>query len=133
MIVPLMQLLQYGSTDGQTIQVVKSSTWNSENAKMYISTRVHLLHDDNFNFKSSEKKLLYLSSIFDLQDVLLMRTLAVLLNYIQGKVTFYYSLLSTKISLVLSFRRWKPASCRHRAGVNHKTSVNSYLTRFRLN
>ena len=93
MIVPLMQLVQYGSTDGQTIQVVKSSTWNSENAKMYISTRIHLLHDDNFNFKSSEKKLLYLSSIFDLQDVLLMRTLAVLLNYIQGKVSFYYSLL----------------------------------------
>lgn len=88
-----MQLLQYNSADAQMIQVVKSSTWNSENAKMYLSTRMHLLHDDNFNFKTSEKKLLYLSAIFDLHDVLLLRTLAVLLNFIQGKVICIYLML----------------------------------------
>ena len=113
-----MQLLQYNSADSQMIQVVKSSTWNSENAKMYLSTRMHLLHDDNFNFKPSEKKLLYLSSIFDLQDVLLLRTLAVLLNFIQGKVIFflYYLYEFQRLALVLSLRRRKSAYSGHRTG-----------------
>ena len=84
----MIQLLN-GNSEDQQVQIMKSSTWNAENAKIYLTSKLHILNDDIFNFKTAEKKLLYLSSVFDLQDLLLLRTLAALFSYIQGKVKFH--------------------------------------------